>query len=310
MLACYMNVVLWILVFVIITIIIFYVLITFTIINLPETVVTTLSEKFDHPCTLDFPLSYREPVYIPKQNGVYEKKLAVALIDVCYIASSGNCNDFLPIPNPPGFTNQLRIEGQVPTSSQSLLLAYIFWNEQTGRVIYSFVGTETKPLWECDIMYWQTNPNELNGSTSDMLVHQGFYSVYLAARTQLWDWYNANKSWVKYLFTVGHSLGSSLASLAAFDFADTPTEIISYTYGGPRVGNVAFAQGFQNRVPTALRIFNSEDIIVDIILAQLFQWTYCSLGQNVPFTKSGGSLAYNHLKSYYFDLPGNPVCAH
>jgi hypothetical protein len=305
------EILLWAIVFIIITIVIFYFLIYYQIVNIPNTVVDALSSRFDKNCEFDLPLGYREAVYIPETNGIYEKKLANALLDVSFMTSSANCPDILPLENPPGFDNQLRICGFEPVSGINTFIGYIFWNRNTGQAIISFSGTETKQMWQADIRYHQVPPTQLNGYVDGMLAHEGFYGVYMSIRSQLWEWWNNNSSWVSDLYITGHSLGGALSCLATFDFSDVLVnkKPIHYAYAAPRVGNVLFAQEYKKRMPTSLIVLNNDDIVPQLILSQLFSYTYESLQQIVPFSYSGGSLSYNHINSYYYNLPDEPVCA-
>ncbi|KAL7541789.1 hypothetical protein ACHAXR_011216 [Thalassiosira sp. AJA248-18] len=68
---------------------------------------------------------------------------------------------------------------------------------------------------------------------------------------------------------VGHSLGGSIAVLAAFDLAKSLSYVQSskqahirvYTMGCPRVGNVRFAKLFNKLVPDCWNIINDNDIV-------------------------------------------------
>ena len=306
------EIILWGLIFAIIVIIIFYFLIYYQLASLPDTIVSTLASKYDNPCSLNFPLEYRENIYVPKENGVYEKKLATALLDTCFMTSSANCTAILPIANPPGFTNQLQINGIERVSQQNLFIGYIFWNELTGQVVFAFSGTETLAAWKADFRFHQVPPIELNGYVDGMLVHQGFYDVYMAVRSQLICWWNNNHQWVRHLFITGHSLGAAVSSLCAFDFNGVFKEHkkpIVYTFASPRVANVEFAKEFDRKMPHSINVVNVDDLIPSLVLAQLFNYTYETLGQLTPFIKSGGSLSYNHIDSYYYNLPEEPECA-
>ena len=149
------EIILWGLIFIIATIVIFYFLIYYQLTNIPNTIVNELSSRFDKQCNFTLPLGYREAVYVPTKPGYYEKKLATALVDVSFMTSSANCPDILPLENPPGFTDQLRLEGIEPVSKENVFLGYIFWNRQTRKAIFSFTGTEQKSLWQADIRYKQ-----------------------------------------------------------------------------------------------------------------------------------------------------------
>jgi hypothetical protein len=279
--------------------------------NAANIFIDELSKKFDKPCDLKFPIKYREAVYIPKKNGIYEKRLATALIDTCYITSSANCPSILPIPNPPGFDCQLRLEGIEPCSKQQVFIAYIYWNEECRKAMIAFTGTQQKVLWRADARYQQVAPRLLNGFEEGMLVHSGFYEVYLAVRDQLWDWWN-NNEWVEVLYMCGHSLGAALSTLLAFDFAEELRRCkklpIQYTFGSPRVGNVEFAKAFNKRMWPSIRVNNTEDPVTALPLAQMFDYVYEQVAQDVPFTASLGSTYANHVDAYYYNLPDRGNC--
>lgn len=60
----------------------------------------------------------------------------------------------------------------------------------------------------------------------------------------------------------GHSLGGALATLAILDFKLTNVASGSaYTFGSPRVGNPAFASGYNRYIPTTYRMTNHHDIV-------------------------------------------------
>lgn len=277
------------------------------------------------------PIIYREEVYIPFQNGVYEKNLAIALVDITNAISSANCTNILPIPNPPGFNQQLRVEGIDPISGQLIPLSYIFWNESSNRAVISFIGTEMKSEWQSDFQYQQVAPTILNGYQNGILVHKGFYNIYLAARDKLWNWWNQNMFWVDTLYIIGHSLGGALSTICAFDFADAllnkepqitldmqyPLQTtgttgdtiklpIHYSFGAPRSGNPKYAEIFNQRMPASIRVNNTEDIVPQLPLATFNSYTYEQTGGNIPFTESLGSIADDHIEAYMNYLP---ICA-
>lgn len=60
--------------------------------------------------------------------------------------------------------------------------------------------------------------------------------------------------------SVGHSLGGSIACLAAFDIrqAFDFQRLQCYTFGAPRVGNSAFAKSYNEVVPATWHIINDQ----------------------------------------------------
>jgi len=63
----------------------------------------------------------------------------------------------------------------------------------------------------------------------------------------------------------GHSLGGALATLAAYDISkqlqdggNKGVEVVCYSFGAPRTGNHAFANGYNRMVPDTWSIINDQ----------------------------------------------------
>jgi predicted lipase len=62
----------------------------------------------------------------------------------------------------------------------------------------------------------------------------------------------------------GHSLGGALAMLAALDINTNfklPQRVRVYTFGTPRLGNVAFSTAYDARVPATFRVVVDGDFV-------------------------------------------------
>jgi triacylglycerol lipase len=263
-----------------------------------------IDAEFDSFCKTAVPVVYRESVYRPEINGRYEKSLAIALFDIALNTTKSNCDFLLPIINPPGFEDQLRVEGIDPISNKSHMFGYLFWNFNTEELIISFTGTLTISTVLLDMYYSQVPALNLNGYQDGVMCHSGFYNIYMAIRSILWTWWDHNKHRIKTIYITGYSLGGALSTLCAFDFAEE--QPIHYSFGAPRSGNIQYADLFDQRVPTSLRINNTEDFIPQLPLASMGTldrvFIYKHTGGNVPFTYSG-SLSANHLDAYIDFLP-------
>lgn len=316
MASCLISVLLWSLMSVIATIIIFYLIAFVYVGGIENRLVREFNRHLDEFCENLPPTIYREPVYIPIKNGIYEKELATALLDISFSTSQSNCSNILPLKNPTGFNKQLRVEGIDPITGNKLMFAYIFWNRSLGKAVISFTGTVFISEWQSDFQYQQVAPNILNGYQNGVLVHMGFYNIYLSIRDILWDWWNKN-TWVQTLYITGHSLGGALSTICSYDFADVfttrngidsqqPTDKvypIHYSFAAPRSGNSSYAQIFNRRVPTSIRINNTEDVIPALPPATWDRWNYEHTTGNVPFTISLPTLSDDHTQSYYYYLP-------
>jgi len=262
-----------------------------------------------------------ESVYIPYKNGVYERSLALALFEI-----TANITQDLKMSSKK-FNNKLCIEGIDPVSGKLTMFAYIFWNRNSHEVCIAFKGTKTLSELISDFKFSQVKPKILNGYEEGVLVHKGFYDIYLAIRDKLWIWWYENQEWIKTLYITGISMGGALSTICSYDFAKVfscrrnkannsksgkfkiHNLPIHYSFAAPRCGNKDFAKIFKERLPTSIRVNNTEDIIPQLPFAQQGPYTYEQTIGNVPFTASLGSLLLNHTKAYYEYMPHCPEVA-
>ncbi|NJN30062.1 MAG: lipase family protein [Synechococcales cyanobacterium RM1_1_8] len=108
-----------------------------------------------------------------------------------------------------------------------------------------------------------------SGSASGAKLHSGFSQAYLSVRDQIHSQVDAQIAQGLSTITVtGHSLGGALALLCAVDlqynFADRLQHLEVYSFGAPRVGNKAFKESFDRRVPHSYRFVHGMDIVVEL----------------------------------------------
>lgn len=122
----------------------------------------------------------------------------------------------------------------------------------------------------------------------DIRVHLGFQQSYMSVRDNIikkLGYYLKSNENIKNIIITGHSLGGSLATLAAFDLGimkssrTGPLDEISYllqskninirgvSFGAPPVGNSNFAYKFDwllkyNHIQSFIRVVNDHDIVV------------------------------------------------
>ncbi|MEM6591447.1 MAG: lipase family protein, partial [Cyanobacteria bacterium P01_C01_bin.73] len=102
---------------------------------------------------------------------------------------------------------------------------------------------------------------------TEVRFHRGFMDAYFSVRDRLLDNIRTFPE-AKLRFT-GHSLGGALATIAALDTQYNITQhnnqnLESYSYGSPRVGNAAFMESFQQRVPQNHRFVYGWDLITQV----------------------------------------------
>lgn len=135
--SCATQVILWSLISSMITILIFVLIFYLYYLRERDQLISELNNQLNTFCENLSSVTYRQEVYVPIENGVYEKDLAVALVDIAFNTSSANCTNILPLPDPSGFISQLRVEGPEPFGTNNVMFAYIFWNRKLCHVVIS-----------------------------------------------------------------------------------------------------------------------------------------------------------------------------
>jgi hypothetical protein len=256
-------------------------------------------------------IAYTAAVTKPKVPGVYEYNLGKALLETSLFVTQSNCLNLVPIPNPPGFTDQYRMHANDPADGKRRMFVTVFTNiganstpetNKPGRFLIAFTGTFTLNEWRNDFTYPLVEASGLNNYEPGIQAHKGFYSVYMTVRDQIWKLYKENQNKIDELYITGHSLGGALSTLCAFDFAlHVP---IHYSFAAPRSGNVAYSNKFNQMLPTSLRIYNNEDIVHSVPPAEfLGGFVYQHTNHGIPFDINLGSIGANHVTAYADYLP-------
>ncbi|KAF6170051.1 hypothetical protein GIB67_042856 [Kingdonia uniflora] len=173
--------------------------------------------------------------------------------------------------------------------------------KRIGRrdVVVTFRGTVTAPEWVANFMSSLT-PAMLdpNRNVHNVMVESGFLSMYTSCdstskfnvgscRDQLISeisrLVNMFKGEEMSITLVGHSMGSSIALLFAYDIAELGLNIVDmrkgrslqvtvYSFGGPRVGNTQFKERCEELGIKVLRIVNVKDPVTKLP-AGLYSWS-------------------------------------
>ncbi|MDV3351344.1 lipase family protein [Leptolyngbyaceae cyanobacterium CCMR0082] len=145
---------------------------------------------------------------------------------------------------------------------------------QCGYVIFRGSDADRDWLTNLDFARWSAvtgavidnkqldYPAVYGTSQSGVKMHSGFTKAYLAARSEIQSVVHQSEM-TRWLVT-GHSLGGALAKLCAVDLQYNFSPDISvevYTFGAPRVGNKAFAESYNRRVPNTWRFVNGNDVV-------------------------------------------------
>lgn len=139
------------------------------------------------------------------------------------------------------------------------------YDKTRNRIIVAFRGTNG-----IDWTNWFTNLAIVRVSypfAKDASVHSGFYNAWIDIQVKIRNnvkILSATYPTATIVFT-GHSLGGSLAALAAADiktWLNPPNPIAIYTFGQPRVGNQKFADFVMKLFPNNyFRVTNKRDLV-------------------------------------------------
>jgi predicted lipase len=177
----------------------------------------------------------------------------------------------------------------------------------TERIlVISFRGTVNIEDWLHDFevipAVYDLIPNYEYG-----IVHRGTLAVYKSIRASvlaLLQAANGTDSWTR-LVVIGHSLGASIATLAAPDLlyngkTGLPALEVQ-TFAGPRVGYRSFSDTFDKQITKCFRIVNKWDLVPALPPPGLFEHV------GVPVHVDGGFtldelVAHSLTKSYSLGL--------
>lgn len=167
-----------------------------------------------------------------------------------------------------------------------------------GDAIYVvFRGTKTISEWISDAEFAQVPYAPVSGGG---MTEQGFSAVYATIGSAIVDEVNALAGSGSYtaLYVTGHSLGASLATLAAPDLARATrfSAPVLYNFASPRTGDPTFA-ALVDALPTSWRVVNTNDEVPKLPPAVTF---VIENGRQKLFF-------YEHIDSEYDVTFGEPI---
>ncbi|ESQ51752.1 hypothetical protein EUTSA_v10017922mg [Eutrema salsugineum] len=245
-----------------------------------------------------------------------------------YIYATPDINMISPIHNDEN--QRARWIGYVAVSSDDSV-------KRLGRrdIVVTFRGTVTNPEWLANLMSSLTPARfDPHNPRLDVQVESGFLSLYTSdeseskfglesCRQQLLSeisrLMNKHKGEELSLTLAGHSMGSSLAHLLAYDISelglnqrngeeDIPVTVFSFA--GPRVGNLEFKKRCEELGVKVLRITNVKDPITKLP-GVLFNENFRALGgvYELPWSCSCYAHVGVELTLDFFDVQ-NISCVH
>ncbi|KAI8901412.1 Alpha/Beta hydrolase protein [Globomyces pollinis-pini] len=181
---------------------------------------------------------------------------------------------------------------------------YIALDTEKEQIVVTFRGSKSLRSYYLDSHIWKIHPSWLPTISYDSLIHAGFQKVYLSIREplmkELKEISRYNPSFA--IHFTGHSLGGSLAVLAAADFyLETKYNGLEVTtFGQPRLGNLAFSNWINTLNIKIHRVTATGDIVT-MLPPQLFGYHHTNDEYRILNGKTyqcdGGC---NHLPSLNF----------
>ncbi|KAK1291512.1 hypothetical protein QJS10_CPB17g01879 [Acorus calamus] len=208
-------------------------------------------------------------------------------------------------------------------------------------IVIAWRGTVTRLEWVADLMDFlkPVNSKGIQCPDPDVKIESGFLTLYgekdgscrfckysareqvLAEVKRLVELYVKKRGEEVSISITGHSLGSALAMVSAYDLAETGARgecpVCVFSFSGPRVGNGRFKERFEKDLGLkALRVVNVHDSVPKVpgvlvnervnealrkLVDRLLPWSYCHVGVE---------LALDHKKSPFLKETSDPACFH
>jgi predicted lipase len=142
---------------------------------------------------------------------------------------------------------------EAATFSSALTNTHGFIAANAQNVVVAFRGTAQIQDWLTNLAVAMRWDAELGGN-----VHKGFAGALDSVWNQIQSLLNQLEDADQTIWVTGHSLGGALATLAAKRMAPPFKPFAIYTYGQPRVGDLAFSKAFKL---LEFRFVNNRDIV-------------------------------------------------
>lgn len=185
---------------------------------------------------------------------------------------------------------------------------------ETDRATFLiFSNTKFFEEWVKDAQVAQVEAHEIRNLRVVDKIHKGFYDLYRWCKHAFTEASVAaalaGTDPEKPLIVAGHSLGGALTTLASIDLCKTRKTIVAYSFGAPRSLSVSAADTFGILKIQLQRIFNTEDIVPTLPLANMPKDAhYQHVGVNTCFTDNLGDVSSDHVDAYvnYYNITTLP----
>ncbi|KAG8158877.1 hypothetical protein KVR01_011320 [Diaporthe batatas] len=158
---------------------------------------------------------------------------------------------------PQVMANGATVVGSLPNTTVFAMEGYVALDSVRKEVVVAFRGSSGIRNWIADLTFLQV-PCDY---TSGCAVHSGFKIAWESIRDFTMSFVDAALTeYPDYkLVVTGHSLGGAVGTLAAIEFRNKGHACDLYTYGSPRVGNLAFVKYVTNQAGAEYRATHFDD---------------------------------------------------
>jgi triacylglycerol lipase len=175
--------------------------------------------------------------------------------------------------------------------SEAEPFAFVAEDRHNERNWLVFRGTKSKWDWLSDA------ESDLQPFDGGGKAHHGFLKLFNAMRTSIEEAVRAARSPVEEWVLCGHSLGSTLATLACFQLREIlpmDCRIHLITFGSPRVGDIDFSHAFEKLQVKHTRVINSSDVVPTMPPSVFLNSHYQHVGSTLSFTWQRAGIGDNH----------------
>ncbi|MDJ0846403.1 lipase family protein [Crocosphaera sp.] len=191
---------------------------------------------------------------------------------------------------------------KIVTLSKEIPVYFGFVLSSPEHNIIIFRGTQTRIEWINNFMALQKDYTDPISGQYFGKIHEGFIKNYLRIIEPVPKAIAEQLAPALPCYISGHSLGASLATLAALDIAlnvpQLKDKIQLYTYASPRVGDPTFAKLHAQYIPNSYRVVNLADIIAFMPPTQSVG-TYVDVGEEWSFLSHQNDFMPNHVVDTY-----------
>lgn len=281
--------------------------------------------------------TYYNKVYFDQEeptiptNGKYSPQFAVLLLRSIMLAVNHYYGKDIPTSNYPAYLRYVSsIDGVLngTTYSNGIILDLLiesgggnFGPPNVNNIpIIAFHGSVNNPdgsspgpyvPFDIDAYQIVYNPTNQNNPDPNLLVHRGFYNVFLSSLGSINTFLNTLPNNQTVIIT-GHSLGAPVAAMTALYMKTKRPDlnIILYIFASPRFANYDFIDKLTGAISNSWLTINQNDIVPSLVPSVDDNKSYDQMLSQIITDIQTNSIEFNHVTpSYVCSIdPTKPEC--